>query len=259
MTASFASHVLPGSAILGLLGLFSLLHSYKIAEDCSSVWSLTVLLLQMCRAEFGFPGFKAQAIAIRPLSTVAGIPFMYSWSPLQNNFMVWSKSRCVVSDAVTVFHNIYFTIFHSFTWFLFRRCWNSTVTDLQVDFPFRFILTIHSSHLQKTISSRSRRSFTHNHCNTTRPECVWYFQMKLLRSSTVSAQHQSRTCLDGSFCVLGGGRDVPSQHPLHGRWGAGTGRGLPGGAHRQLRWRARWQRCVCVLKLGCTSFGFITC
>uniref|UniRef100_A0A7N9AVF1 [histone H3]-lysine(27) N-trimethyltransferase n=1 Tax=Mastacembelus armatus TaxID=205130 RepID=A0A7N9AVF1_9TELE len=47
--------------------------------------------------EFGFPGFKAQAIAMRPLSTVAGIPFMYSWSPLQHNFMV---------EDETFLHNI---------------------------------------------------------------------------------------------------------------------------------------------------------
>ena len=45
-------------------------------------------VLQMCTVEFGFPGLKAQAVAMRPLSTVAGIPFMYSWSPLQHNFMV---------------------------------------------------------------------------------------------------------------------------------------------------------------------------
>lgn len=47
-----------------------------------------LLLPQMCTVDFGFPAFKAQAIAMRPLSTVAGIPFMYSWSPLQHNFMV---------------------------------------------------------------------------------------------------------------------------------------------------------------------------
>ncbi|XP_016896090.1 histone-lysine N-methyltransferase EZH1 isoform X2 [Cynoglossus semilaevis] len=50
-----------------------------------------------CTVEFGFPGFKAQAIAMRPLSTVAGIPFMYSWSPLQHNFMV---------EDETFLHNI---------------------------------------------------------------------------------------------------------------------------------------------------------
>uniref|UniRef100_A0A668AAU6 [histone H3]-lysine(27) N-trimethyltransferase n=1 Tax=Myripristis murdjan TaxID=586833 RepID=A0A668AAU6_9TELE len=51
----------------------------------------------MCAVEFGFPAFKAQAIAMRPLSTVAGIPFMYSWSPLQHNFMV---------EDETFLHNI---------------------------------------------------------------------------------------------------------------------------------------------------------
>ncbi|XP_078140733.1 histone-lysine N-methyltransferase EZH1 isoform X2 [Centroberyx gerrardi] len=52
---------------------------------------------KMCTVEFGFPAFKAQAIAMRPLSTVAGIPFMYSWSPLQHNFMV---------EDETFLHNI---------------------------------------------------------------------------------------------------------------------------------------------------------
>uniref|UniRef100_A0A8C7KZI5 [histone H3]-lysine(27) N-trimethyltransferase n=1 Tax=Oncorhynchus kisutch TaxID=8019 RepID=A0A8C7KZI5_ONCKI len=41
--------------------------------------------------------FKAQAVAVRPLTTVAGIPFMYSWSPLQQNFMV---------EDETFLHNI---------------------------------------------------------------------------------------------------------------------------------------------------------
>uniref|UniRef100_A0A672FDE2 [histone H3]-lysine(27) N-trimethyltransferase n=1 Tax=Salarias fasciatus TaxID=181472 RepID=A0A672FDE2_SALFA len=52
---------------------------------------------KMCTVEFGFPGFKSQAIAMRPMSTVAGIPFMYSWSPLQHNFMV---------EDETFLHNI---------------------------------------------------------------------------------------------------------------------------------------------------------
>uniref|UniRef100_A0A8C5F0T8 [histone H3]-lysine(27) N-trimethyltransferase n=1 Tax=Gouania willdenowi TaxID=441366 RepID=A0A8C5F0T8_GOUWI len=50
-----------------------------------------------CTVEFGFPGFKAQTIAVRPLSTVTGMPFMYSWSPLQHNFMV---------EDETFLHNI---------------------------------------------------------------------------------------------------------------------------------------------------------
>ncbi|KAM9391811.1 histone-lysine N-methyltransferase EZH1 [Pholidichthys leucotaenia] len=52
---------------------------------------------KMCTVEFGFPGFRSQTIALRPLSTVAGIPFMYSWSPLQHNFMV---------EDETFLHNI---------------------------------------------------------------------------------------------------------------------------------------------------------
>uniref|UniRef100_A0A8B9HIN1 [histone H3]-lysine(27) N-trimethyltransferase n=1 Tax=Astyanax mexicanus TaxID=7994 RepID=A0A8B9HIN1_ASTMX len=50
-----------------------------------------------CSVEFGFPSFPNQAVAMRPLTTVAGIPFMYSWSPLQQNFMV---------EDETFLHNI---------------------------------------------------------------------------------------------------------------------------------------------------------
>ncbi|XP_077590507.1 histone-lysine N-methyltransferase EZH1 [Stigmatopora nigra] len=52
---------------------------------------------KLCTVESGFPGFKGQAVAMRPLSTVTGIPFMYSWSPLQHNFMV---------EDETFLHNI---------------------------------------------------------------------------------------------------------------------------------------------------------
>ncbi|XP_008414068.1 histone-lysine N-methyltransferase EZH1 [Poecilia reticulata] len=52
---------------------------------------------KMCTVEFGFPGFNSQAVPMKPLSTVAGIPFMYSWSPLQHNFMV---------EDETFLHNI---------------------------------------------------------------------------------------------------------------------------------------------------------
>ncbi|KAK5884608.1 hypothetical protein CesoFtcFv8_018411 [Champsocephalus esox] len=52
---------------------------------------------KMCTVEFGLPEFKAQAIVMRPLSTVAAIPFMYSWSSLQHNFMV---------EDETFLHNI---------------------------------------------------------------------------------------------------------------------------------------------------------
>ncbi|XP_057202267.1 histone-lysine N-methyltransferase EZH1 isoform X2 [Triplophysa rosa] len=52
---------------------------------------------KLCVVEFGFPSFPNQAVAMRPLTTVAGIPFMNSWSPLQQNFMV---------EDETFLHNI---------------------------------------------------------------------------------------------------------------------------------------------------------
>ncbi|XP_078806934.1 histone-lysine N-methyltransferase EZH1 isoform X3 [Oryzias latipes] len=69
----------------------------KIQSIPLSVSNVALANKKMCSVEFGFPGFKAQAIAMRPLSTVAGIPFMYSWSPLQHNFMV---------EDETFLHNI---------------------------------------------------------------------------------------------------------------------------------------------------------
>ena len=61
-----------------------------------------VVQSQVCVVEFGFPPFQNQTVAMRPLTTVAGIPFMYSWSPLQQNFMV--KSTYVVMHTDTHSH-----------------------------------------------------------------------------------------------------------------------------------------------------------
>ncbi|XP_056435010.1 histone-lysine N-methyltransferase EZH1 [Gadus chalcogrammus] len=52
---------------------------------------------KMCTVESGYTGFKTQVIPLRTLTTVAGIPFMYSWSPLQHNYMV---------EDETFLHNI---------------------------------------------------------------------------------------------------------------------------------------------------------
>ncbi|XP_036379303.1 histone-lysine N-methyltransferase EZH1 isoform X3 [Megalops cyprinoides] len=52
---------------------------------------------KQCVVESGFPAFKKQTIVMRTLNTVAGVPFMYSWSPLQHNFMV---------EDETFLHNI---------------------------------------------------------------------------------------------------------------------------------------------------------
>uniref|UniRef100_A0A3Q2DIR8 [histone H3]-lysine(27) N-trimethyltransferase n=1 Tax=Cyprinodon variegatus TaxID=28743 RepID=A0A3Q2DIR8_CYPVA len=62
-----------------------------------STFSGSLANKKMCTVEFGFPEFNSQAVAMKPLSTVAGIPFMYSWSPLQHNFMV---------EDETFLHNI---------------------------------------------------------------------------------------------------------------------------------------------------------
>ncbi|XP_018423285.1 PREDICTED: histone-lysine N-methyltransferase EZH1 isoform X2 [Nanorana parkeri] len=44
--------------------------------------------LKKCTVESSFPGFSVQTVSTRPLSTVPLVPIMYSWSPLQQNFMV---------------------------------------------------------------------------------------------------------------------------------------------------------------------------
>ncbi|XP_036051544.1 histone-lysine N-methyltransferase EZH1 isoform X2 [Onychomys torridus] len=44
--------------------------------------------LKKCTIESTFPGFASQDMLMRSLNTVALVPIMYSWSPLQQNFMV---------------------------------------------------------------------------------------------------------------------------------------------------------------------------
>ncbi|KAM8946755.1 histone-lysine N-methyltransferase EZH1 isoform 2-T2 [Pelodytes ibericus] len=44
--------------------------------------------LKKCTVESTFPEFSIQSICMRSLNTVALVPIMYSWSPLQQNFMV---------------------------------------------------------------------------------------------------------------------------------------------------------------------------
>ncbi|KAG8565936.1 hypothetical protein GDO81_013036 [Engystomops pustulosus] len=44
--------------------------------------------LKKCTVESSFPGFDVQTVYSRSLNTVALVPIMYSWSPLQQNFMV---------------------------------------------------------------------------------------------------------------------------------------------------------------------------
>nr|XP_056719125.1 histone-lysine N-methyltransferase EZH1 [Euleptes europaea] len=44
--------------------------------------------LKQCTIESIFPSFTTQTVFMRTLNTVALVPIMYSWSPLQQNFMV---------------------------------------------------------------------------------------------------------------------------------------------------------------------------
>lgn len=62
-------------------------------------WYLHCLLctLFQCTVESIFPGFPSQTLYMRTLNTVALVPIMYSWSPLQQNFMVCRRAWSAVS------------------------------------------------------------------------------------------------------------------------------------------------------------------
>ncbi|XP_027726170.1 histone-lysine N-methyltransferase EZH1 isoform X2 [Vombatus ursinus] len=57
-------------------------------EDWKRLRIQPVQLMKPCTVESNFPGFDSQDMLMRSLNTVALVPIMYSWSPLQQNFMV---------------------------------------------------------------------------------------------------------------------------------------------------------------------------
>lgn len=63
---------------------------------CASLSLSMLLLIFQCTIESIFPGFASQHMLMRSLNTVALVPIMYSWSPLQQNFMVCIESTVVV-------------------------------------------------------------------------------------------------------------------------------------------------------------------
>lgn len=58
--------------------------SEKVQTECSEC-SLCPL---QCTVDSGFSEFPRQVIPLKTLNAVASVPVMYSWSPLQQNFMV---------------------------------------------------------------------------------------------------------------------------------------------------------------------------
>lgn len=47
-----------------------------------------IISVWQCSVDSGFAEFSRQVIPLKTLNAVASVPVMYSWSPLQQNFMV---------------------------------------------------------------------------------------------------------------------------------------------------------------------------
>lgn len=69
-----------------------------VASQSGSSLTFSVFVFQ-CTVESIFPGFSSQTLYMRTLNTVALVPIMYSWSPLQQNFMVCGKHGFSVRSA----------------------------------------------------------------------------------------------------------------------------------------------------------------
>lgn len=62
-------------------------------SHCESVLTAPCLCCPVqCTVDSGFSEFPRQVIPLKTLNAVASVPVMYSWSPLQQNFMVCMNS-----------------------------------------------------------------------------------------------------------------------------------------------------------------------
>lgn len=112
----------------------------RCVRDALSLSSLCLLALQST-VESNFPGFPSQTIFMRSLNTVALVPIMYSWSPLQQNFMVcestlWCETfemmiRCLCTlEVADTFCSLL-----SLSFPLLQRCWKGTFLSRVMLYP----------------------------------------------------------------------------------------------------------------------------
>lgn len=83
---------LRGTREVSGLSLFSVLWHVgeSLCEGVEKVFWLYLFLCcpAQCTVDSGFSEFPRQVIPLKTLNAVASVPVMYSWSPLQQNFMV---------------------------------------------------------------------------------------------------------------------------------------------------------------------------
>lgn len=99
---------------------------------CLGWWrnDLCVFFFLQCTVDSGFPEFSRQVIPLKTLNAVASVPVMYSWSPLQQNFMVrhfFMKLLGVCFDPNTNWDIKLCLVLLCFRWKM-RRCCTTFLT-----------------------------------------------------------------------------------------------------------------------------------